>query len=212
MGNERPPGQSWPGGRFVCAGNIPGLRYNHGYATHTAGACPGAEGNRAMKRDELIQALEETRDRLDAVIEALSEAQLTEPGAADGWSVKDILAHLTAWEVDLLTNLGKARRGQKPGKTDWNAASIQAQNEKWYAEYLDRPLDRVLTDFHGVHRQVLRVLEDLSDQDLAAPTRWLQGRPLMTYFIGHVLDHEAEHLPQLEAWRQEKTAAQNGAG
>ncbi len=157
-----------------------------------------------MKRDELVDALTAARARLDAAIEGLSPDELTKPGVVGEWSVKDLMAHVTAWDVDLLTNLGKARRGQKPGRTAWDTAGIEAQNAAWYAELKDRPLEPVLVDYDGVHQQLLRQLEQLSDAELAAAAAWLQGRPLFQYFVDHVVTHESEHAADLEAWRKKR--------
>ena len=154
-----------------------------------------------MKRDELLAALEAARARLDAALEGLTEAELTRPGTVGDWSIKDLMAHVTAWDVDLLTNLGQAKRGQKPGRTAWDNAAIQAQNVAWYAEFKDRPLDRVVADYDGVHAQLLRRVEGLTDSELEAPAAWLQGRPLFQYFLDDVVTHEGEHGAELAKWR-----------
>ncbi len=165
-----------------------------------------------MKREELVAAIRDERARLDAALEGLTADQMLAPGAAGEWSVKDILAHLTACEVYLLTSLFKAQRGQKAAKLELTEAEAEAQNQKWYREYRDRPLENVLADYHGVHRQVLRVVEGLKDSELAAPDPWQHGKTLGHYFKDWVVDHEAEHLPDLLAWRKAQARGSNGAG
>jgi uncharacterized protein (TIGR03083 family) len=155
-----------------------------------------------LKRDELLEALKAARAKLDAALAGMSPEELTAPGPLGDWSVKDLLAHVTGWDVDLLTNLGKVKRGQKPGRTKWDSAGIQAQNEAWHAELKDRPLERVVADYDGVHLQLLRVVRSLSDAELEAPADWLQGRPLFKYFVDHVVTHEDEHAVELAEWRQ----------
>jgi hypothetical protein len=164
-----------------------------------------------MDRQALIAAIENSRAELNAALEGLTVEQLMAPGAAGEWSVKDILAHITAWEVDLLTNLGRVKRGQKPGRIVWDAAAIEDQNAKWWAEYRDRPLERVMEDFRGVHRQVLRQVAAMSDKDLAAPVGWRRGEPMYQFFMVYVVNHETEHLAALKAWRQQVTRGPNGA-
>ena len=156
-----------------------------------------------MKRDELTEALETARAKLDAALDGLTEAELEGPGPGSDWSVKDYLAHVTAWDVDLLTNLGKARRGLKPGRTQWNTALILEQNAAWHKELQSRPLERVLADYDGVHAQVLKAVQSLSDAELEAPTAWLQGRPLFQYFVDHIVTHEDEHGAEIAEWRQQ---------
>jgi len=156
-----------------------------------------------MNCDELTEALEAARARLDAALDGLTAEELEAPGPGGDWSVKDYLAHVTAWDVDLLTNLGKARRGLKPGRTQWNKALILAQNEAWHQELHTRPLERVLADYDGVHAQVLKAVQSLSDAELEAPTAWLQGRPLFQYFVDHIVTHEDEHAAEIAEWRKQ---------
>lgn len=157
-----------------------------------------------MNRDELSAALREARARLDAALDSLTEPDLLTPGPDGKWTAKDVISHITAWDVDLLTNLGKVRRGQKPGRTAWTAATIQAQNDVWYAEFKDRPLERVLADYRGVHQQVLRQVAGLSEAELAARAGWLQLRPLYKYFVDHIVQHESDHASELAAWKQHR--------
>ena len=155
-----------------------------------------------MTRAELLNDLRDARARLNTALGPLDEARLAEPGPG-GWRLQDILSHVTAWGVDLLTNLGKVQRGLKPGKTEWRAPEIQAQNEQWHREFRSRPAAAVLADFHGVHQQLLRQAESFSDKELAAPAAWLHGRSLEDYFRGHVVEHEREHAAELAARRAE---------
>jgi uncharacterized protein (TIGR03083 family) len=154
-----------------------------------------------LKRTELLAQLIHTRAELQSLLDDLGENHWLTPGAAGEWTVRDVLAHLTAWEVDALTNLGKARRGAKPGTTQWTAAAIQKQNEIWHKELRDRPLRSVLADFEGARKQTLRVLEGLSDQEAAKPAAWLNGRSIADYLAQQTLDHEREHLEAVRAWR-----------
>jgi hypothetical protein len=154
-----------------------------------------------MKRTELLTQLIRVRGELQAILNDLSETHLLMPGAVGDWSVRDLLAHLTAWEVDMLTNIGKVKRGAKPGTTGWSKAAIERQNETWHGEMKDRPLHGVLADFDGARKQTLRVLEGLSDQEVAKPADWLQGRSLADYVASMTLEHEREHLEHLRHWR-----------
>lgn len=171
-----------------------------------------------MKRTELLTQLIRIRAELQSLLDDLGENHMLQPGAAGDWSVRDVLAHITACEVEVLTNLGKVKRGAKPGPTALTPAAIEKQNQVWHNEMKDRPLRSVLADFDGARKQTLRVLEALSDADAAKPADWLQGRSLVDYFVGEVLTHEREHLEQLREWRnsgpapRESGAHANGRG
>ncbi len=154
-----------------------------------------------LKRTELLTQLIRVRGELQALLDDLGEGHLEVPGALGNWSVRDVLSNLTAWEVDMLTNLGKVKRGAKPGTTDWTQAAIERQNEAWLAEMKDRPLHRVFADFDGARKQTLRVLEGMSDQEAAQPASWLEGRSLADYVATMTVDHEREQLEHLRHWR-----------
>jgi len=47
-----------------------------------------------MKRDALLQRIREAREQLDAVLAALDDAALAQPGFAGDWSAKDVMAHI----------------------------------------------------------------------------------------------------------------------
>lgn len=159
-----------------------------------------------MNKTELLAALEDSRAAIDDVLADLRPDALELPGVAGDWSVKDVLSHLTACEVDLLTNLGLAQRGQKPGNTLLDDAAVEAQNQAWYQKYRTRPLERVIADYDGVHRQLLRKITALTEKDLAAPLAWRKGQTLSQYLVGEVIDHETAHLPGLQAWLETHAA------
>jgi uncharacterized damage-inducible protein DinB len=160
-----------------------------------------------VNKDELLAALEDSRAAIDEVLADLDPNALETAGVSGAWSVKDVLAHLTAWQVEILTNLGLAQRGQKPSRTVWDDATIEAQNQAWYQQYRNRPLERVTADYDGVHRQMVRKVTSLAEKDLAAPLPWSRGRSLSQYIVEDVVEHEAEHLPALQAWLQTHSAA-----
>jgi uncharacterized protein (TIGR03083 family) len=155
-----------------------------------------------VKIAELLKALEDARAGLEAVLAGLDETQLLAADTCGTWSIKDVLAHLTACEAELVTGLSRIRRGQNPGKILYTDAEIQAQNEKWQAENRDRPLDRVLADFRGVRRQLVRQLESLGDQDLNAPRPWFQKRTIADWVQDEIVAHDRDHAVDLAEWRK----------
>lgn len=155
-----------------------------------------------MKASELLTALDDARTRLDTALSGLDETQLQMPGAIGDWTVKDVLTHLTAWEAELVTGLARLRRGQSPGKTNYTQAEILAQNAKWHAENKDRPLDRVLADWRGARRQLVRQIEALSEADLNAPRAWLKEHTIVDWVVSWIIEHEIEHAGHLAEWAQ----------
>lgn len=155
-----------------------------------------------MTKAELLRALTDARQQLDATLAGLTEAQLTQPGVVSDWSVKDALTHITAWAAELVTGLAKLKRGVKGLRLNYTAAETDAMNDKIYRENKNRPLHRVLADYHGVHKQLLRQIEALSDKDILTPGPWGK-QPQGEWISDWVADHEREHAEQIAVWRKQ---------
>jgi len=146
-------------------------------------------------------ALAETFDGLD-------EQQLTAPGP-EGWSVKDHLVHLSAWERALTTILnGQPQRlafDLDPDRYD-RIDSVDQLNAIIYQRYLERPLDEVLAESAQVHADMVGALERLTDADLDRSVADFGGdldddRPIRQKIEGDSYEHYAEHIGWLLAVR-----------
>ncbi|MEK6572795.1 MAG: ClbS/DfsB family four-helix bundle protein [Chloroflexota bacterium] len=159
-----------------------------------------------MNKSELISTLEASRKTLLVTIDGLSDEEMTRPGAMGDWSVKDLLSHLTAWEAELVTMLAQARQGKKPPFADVSSSQTDALNAQWHNETKDRPLERVLIDFHGVRKQTVKQVESFSDEELNDPKlyKWLKDSPLWKWIANETFEHEAEHTEQIIQWREER--------
>jgi hypothetical protein len=151
---------------------------------------------------ELIDQLTTQRAAFEAVIAGLPEAVFLQPGVVDDWTIKDILIHLTAWEGELVRLLWQAANGDQPTTVHFGKAGVDAINASFQRELKDRPLEDVLEDFEGVRRQTIRRLQQWQPADLENPKRfpWLKGLPLSAWIAEDTYKHEAEHLPQIQAW------------
>jgi len=65
----------------------------------------------AEDRDALLQHYRQMRVELLAAIDGLSDDLMTEP-SLDGWSVKDHLAHLAAWDDIRTSEVVRISAGQ----------------------------------------------------------------------------------------------------
>lgn len=154
-----------------------------------------------MRKADVLQQLRAERAELLAAIEGLDQNALLRPGAMGLWSVKDILAHLTAWESELVTALSRLDPNREPellkieDMDEWNAEQ--------YSVNAPRPLELVLADFHGVHRHLIKMVEELDEPTLTSVNRfrWLEGEPLTYLIAENAFWHEREHAEEIRAWR-----------
>jgi uncharacterized protein (TIGR03083 family) len=157
-----------------------------------------------MNKSEILAALEGSREAFLDTIDGLSEEEMQQPGVFPEWSVKDILAHLTRWEAELVKLLWQAGREHKPTTIHFAQTDVDSTNERWFREFKTRELERVLEDFHGVRNQTLRRVDDLPGKAFEDPAfyPWLGGEPLWMWIAGDSFEHEAEHAEQIRAWRE----------
>jgi hypothetical protein len=156
-----------------------------------------------MTRDEILDALEDEREKLMDAIEGLSEEAMQAPGVVGDWSVKDILFHLSMWEAELVKLLWQAAQGVKPTTVYFGALTVDELNAAWQAQAQTRPLELIMDDFVAVRKQTAKRVLSFSDQDLDDPDRyaWLKGQPLWKWIAEDSFIHEAEHGAQVRAWR-----------
>ena len=155
-----------------------------------------------MTKQEMLKRIQKEREAFEAVLEGLTPEQMTAPGVMGEWSVKDILGHIAMWESRLVTILYSNERDVPP-KMLHGQVEVDKLNAESYAEQRERPLDRVLADFHAVHAQLLKRLDKLADRDLSDPKRfkWMEGEPLEKLVAGDTFEHYAEHRSMIQAWQ-----------
>ena len=150
--------------------------------------------------DELLRTIDEAWNGLNGAIAQFSDEQMTTPTDAAGWTVKDHLAHLAAWENSVLVIL-RDRRPQYDGlgvdKVSWDADDIDATNEVVRQANADAPLDEVRTRSESVHAQFVETISEMTDEELKLPVdHWVPGGgdfPVVHKIAGNSAEHYPEH-------------------
>jgi hypothetical protein len=157
------------------------------------------------KLEELLDHLDQSRERLLMAIEPLPDEALLEANAVGRLSIADVLALLAAWEAELVTGLMQINQGKKPAKLLAALAQPEAYEAERYRENQGRDLDRIFDDFQGVRVQLEEWLEEFSERDLADPKRypWLGGKSLARLIKDMTAGREATYTPQCDTFARE---------
>ena len=167
---------------------------------------------RRTTKAELLADTEQSWNALNHALNQLTEAQMTTIRDAQGWSVKDHVVHLMAWERSVVYLLNGRPRHEALGvdealflkdsqdEDDEINAVIQAQQK-------DLPLATALAQLRQVHEQLLHALEPLTDAELHKPSRHFlphepgegDERPVFKVIYGNSAHHFSEHLGWIEA-------------
>jgi uncharacterized protein (TIGR03083 family) len=137
------------------------------------------------------------RAEWETVLARVPRDSLTEPGLPGGWSVKDVLAHMT-WGMREGIGVMRAKRlvGSELWKLDDDGrnAIVVERSRAW-------SLETILADYASTTADYLKELAALSDEQLNDPARWPEmphdWRP---WRIIYDPEHYAHHARDLRAW------------
>src|SRR6266568_2117098 len=157
---------------------------------------------------ELLSEIDQTWTKLNDALDRLTPEQMTQIRDPQGWSVKDHLAHLAAWERSVAVFLqGKPRYvGLGVDKELWGGDE-DVINATIQAKHKDMPLAEALADFRYVHSQLMNLIEPMSDSDLYKANSDYQPhtsgerdeRPVIGMIYGNTADHFREHQEWIES-------------
>ncbi len=157
-------------------------------------------------KQSVLLALREEYDRWEALLASLSEAQITAHQLDDGWSIKDMVAHLHAWQQRSNARLEAAQLNQEPAYPAWpepldpeTEDQLQDLNTWLYETYRDQPWSSVHLAWREGFLRLLDLGEALPEADLLAVDKyaWLEGYALIAVLQG-TYGHHQEHMEFLE--------------
>ena len=162
-----------------------------------------AESSIPNDKADLLARIQREWSALMRAIEGLPPEQMSVPDAG-GWSIKDNLAHLTAWEQLMLLHYLQGRPPHEAMQIE--AATFERLDENGTNAILfernrNRSVAYVLDGLRRSHEQVLAFLGQMSFSDLMKP-RFLddpQARPVINWVIGNTYEHYQEHLHNIQA-------------
>jgi hypothetical protein len=153
-----------------------------------------------MIAQSALYRLRLSRQALLQAITGLDEAALTGPKVEGIWTMKDLLGHITAWELACLEPLERFSRSDSfrcediPDHDAWNAlqAAIRQKTE----------IPVVVAEMKAVRRRLEAAAAACS------PAQWAQTLHLpwgeqanLAGMLNGLAWHEEEHLKSIAAWR-----------
>jgi uncharacterized damage-inducible protein DinB len=156
----------------------------------------------AAQRCHLLAHLAAERASLLEQLIGLDERTLTEVPGLAGWTVKDLLAHIAAWDHWELREMKRMTSGESPDLAavrdmdGYNAAVVAAWRDRTLAEVLAE-----LQDARAVWVSWLQILpdEEFFRERLFGGEDWSFPGCLEVQW-----QHDAEHTAQIAAWREVK--------
>jgi len=147
------------------------------------------------QKQALLQRLDEARAGLEALLPGIDPSKQIYPG----WTISQLLAHMTGWDDANIASL----RAHVGGRTPATPADrgIDAYNAQTVSTRQDLDLDHVAKEWR-LTRQILRTVveqmpEDKFQEPLVIP--W-GGKASVTELIEVFVEHEHEHTADVRTW------------
>ena len=151
-----------------------------------------------MDRATFLQRVAHSRAALDAALARLAPAQCLQPGASGEMSVKDMLAHITWHECQMIGVVEQMALAGSP----WWELPTDERNARIYAENLGRTWEDVLAEAQDVYPRLLAALQSLDEAAFEESSRFRAMPPDWApwqIFADNTFDHYDHHLADLNA-------------
>lgn len=145
---------------------------------------------------QLVTQLDHAAERVRASVDGLTDEQASRP-AADGWSVKDQLTHMTFWHEMRFFEISRIARGGRAGFQETSEEGVKHLNEQNAANRRSLPLQQVIADLDFAREMVKQAV-------IAAPEDRLDQSLYEEIGIEGGAAHEMEHAALITAWRQKE--------
>ena len=163
-------------------------------------------------KEHILAALREQFERWEKLLASLSEEQVLAPEFDLDWSVKDVMAHLWAWQQISIARMEAGVQEREPEYPRWIVNNV----EKW-EEYPDKVNAVTYKTQHNkqwseVYRNwehgfllLIELGNQISEKDLLDGDRyaWLNGYNLAAILIASY-EHHQEHFEKLRTWLREQ--------
>lgn len=155
---------------------------------------------------ELLDSIEPAWTTLNAKLDRLTDRQKTTIKDAQGWTVKDHIIHMAAWERSVVFFLqGQPRYdGLEVDRALYEKRSMDDINAVIFQQHKEMPLAEALTQLRNVHRQLIELLHPLTDADLHKPYHAYlpeeagDDRFAIEIIYSNTTGHFKEHLEWIE--------------
>ena len=154
-------------------------------------------------KQEVAQSLKAVVERAEKIAARLGEKDLACPVCENGWSVKQVFAHLASMGASPSFFIGMAQRAASgAGGGGGGGFDIDAFNKQQVEMRKDRTLQELVSEFRKGHEAGIALVnstaDDLLNKQMPDPFRGGMATPL-EMIQNSCSGHEGDHLDEVES-------------
>lgn len=158
-------------------------------------------------KNTIITLLRGEFNRWEDLLARMSEAQLTAPISGSDRSIKDVIAHLRAWQQVSIARMEAALHNSELALPDWLGGQdpeSEAHREQFNATINERNRDVAWPEIYRRRRdgflRLIALSEQVPERDMLTADRyaWIEGYALIAVLEGS-LAHHREHREEIDA-------------
>lgn len=158
---------------------------------------------------ELLQRLQEKRVDFDNLIATVPAITAEEPNLPNGWSVKDLLAHVAAYERWMAGNIQATTEGRSPTDDELydegenldagDPFELDTLNASIHAHFHDKSWPEVRSFAGDAYAAMAEAISNVPDADFDREGLhgWLDNGSLLTRLPELTYGHYSDHLDDL---------------
>lgn len=164
-------------------------------------------------KDHILAALREEFERWELLLSSLSEEEITAPHFDLDWSIKNVMAHLWAWQQISVARLEAGVQNHEPEYPKW----IVSLGEDWeedsdhvnaltHEQNHGKPWSEIYKNWKNGFLRLLELGDEISERNLLDGDRypWMKGYSLAAILISSYSHHQ-EHLEKMTDWLHGQT-------
>jgi hypothetical protein len=181
---------------------LPLLCYAVGKWAHAVPKGKECSMGTSLSKTQLLDSLHQEQAAWEALLDEIGEEHMAQPEVAGGWSIKDIVAHVTGWRRRSVRRFQALLNHEPDFAPPWPPELREDDDiNAWiYEANRHRSLVEVLSDSREVFQQLVETLNAFSEEELQDLRRILGLEEVQvsgSLFFAHF--HQ-EHEPDMRAW------------
>ena len=154
-------------------------------------------------RDDLLAALRDDAARLPEVVAAIGADDLERGVYENGWSARQLLAHLAAieWTYPRLIERARSPAEARPTSSGSGSFDMDAYNHRQVRNRADATIPELLAEFAQNRQATITAIADAEQELLSQPTRSAGGAQgtLLEVLTNVTVEHVRTHISDLES-------------